>query len=44
MESKNDKVFIFAGRATKDLATRVAENYGIALGKSEVFQYADGEF
>ena len=44
MESKNDKVFIFAGRATKDLASRVAESYGIALGKSEVFQYADGEF
>ena len=41
---KNDKVFIFAGRATKDLATRVAESYGIPLGKSEVFQYADGEF
>ena len=40
----NEKVFIFAGRATKDLATRVAENYGIPLGKSEVFQYADGEF
>ena len=44
MQTKNDKVFIFAGRATKDLATRVAENYGIELGKSEVFQYADGEF
>ena len=44
MESKNDKVFIFAGRATKDLAARVAESYGIPLGRSEVFQYADGEF
>lgn len=39
-----DKVFIFAGRATHDLAQKVAENYGIHLGKSAVFQYADGEF
>lgn len=39
-----DKVFIFAGRATKTLAEQVAKNYGIDLGKSEVFQYADGEF
>lgn len=39
-----DKVFIFAGRATSDLAKRVAENYGIPLGNSTVFQYADGEF
>ncbi|MDY5968805.1 MAG: ribose-phosphate pyrophosphokinase [Bacteroidales bacterium] len=39
-----DKVFIFAGRATHDLAQKVAENYGIPLGKSAVFQYADGEF
>ncbi len=42
--NRTDKVFIFAGRATHDLAKRVAEKYGIALGKSEVFQYADGEF
>lgn len=39
-----DKVFIFAGRATKALAEKVAENYKIELGKCEVFQYADGEF
>ena len=39
-----DKVFIFAGRATHGLAEKVAENYGIPLGKSAVFQYADGEF
>lgn len=39
-----DKVFIFAGRATNALAQRVAENYGSSLGKSAVFQYADGEF
>lgn len=45
MSSKsNDKVFIFSGRATSDLAQRIAEKYGIPLGKSAVFQYADGEF
>ena len=43
-EKINDKVFIFAGRATRDLATNIAEKYGIELGKSSVFQYADGEF
>ena len=40
----SDKVFIFSGRATNDLARRVAEIYGIPLGNSTVFQYADGEF
>lgn len=39
-----DKVFIFAGRATEALARKVAENYGTDLGKSTIFQYADGEF
>ena len=43
-EKKTDKVFIYAGRATADLAHRVADNYGIPLGNSTVFQYADGEF
>ncbi|MCF0212007.1 MAG: ribose-phosphate pyrophosphokinase [Bacteroidales bacterium] len=42
--SSKDKVFIFSGRATKDLATKVAKNFGIDLGKSTVFEYADGEF
>ena len=41
---KTDKVFIFSGRATENLARRVAEIYGTELGKSVVFQYADGEF
>ena len=40
----NDKVFIFAGRATETLAREVAINYGTDLGKSAIFQYADGEF
>ncbi len=39
-----DKVFIFSGRATEVLARKVAEKYGTELGKSAVFQYADGEF
>ena len=43
-EKKTDKVFIFAGRATENLAHRVADIYGIPLGNSTVFQYADGEF
>lgn len=43
-EKKSDKVFIFAGRATENLARRVADIYGIPLGSSTVFQYADGEF
>lgn len=43
-ERNSEKVFIFAGRATNDLARRVAEIYGIPLGNSTVFQYADGEF
>lgn len=43
-EKNNEKIFIFSGRATENLARRVAEKYGIELGKSAVFQYADGEF
>lgn len=43
-DNKSDKVFIFSGRATQKLASEVAKNYGIELGKSAVFQYADGEF
>ena len=43
-EKNSDKVFIFAGRATENLARRVADIYGIPLGNSTVFQYADGEF
>ena len=42
--TKTDKVFIFAGRATENLARRVADIYGIPLGNSTVFQYAVGEF
>ena len=43
-DMRSEKVFIFAGRATENLARRVAEIYGIPLGNSTVFQYADGEF
>ena len=39
-----DQVCIFSGRATENLARKVAEKYGSELGNSVVFQYADGEF
>ncbi len=42
--SNNDQVCIFSGRVTENLARRIAENYGTEIGKSIVFQYADGEF
>ena len=37
-------VSIFAGRATRDLATRIAEAYGAPLGKSSVVEFSDHEF
>ena len=37
-------VSIFAGRATKDLGTKIAEAYGTELGKSQVVVFSDGEF
>ena len=37
-------VSIFAGRATKELGTKIAEAYGIELGKSSVVVFSDGEF
>ena len=37
-------VSIFAGRATKDLGLKIAEAYGIELGKSSVVVFSDGEF
>ncbi len=35
---------IFAGRASKDLAERIASSYGVALGDVKVFEFSDGEF
>lgn len=43
MEQK-PKVKIFAGRATRYLAEKIAKEYGSDLGKSEVLVFADGEF
>ena len=37
-------VSIFAGRATKELGGKIAEAYGIPLGKSSVAVFSDGEF
>lgn len=37
-------VKIFAGRASKDLAERIAKSYGISLGDVKVLEFSDGEF
>ena len=37
-------VSIFAGRATKELGTKIAEAYGTTLGKSSVVEFSDREF
>jgi len=37
-------VSIFAGRETRYLAEKIAESYGIELGKSVVTDFSDGEF
>lgn len=45
MSDKNsDKVFILAGRATKNLAERISQISGIKLGGSQVNEFHDGEF
>ncbi|MBD3638132.1 MAG: ribose-phosphate pyrophosphokinase [Crocinitomicaceae bacterium] len=35
---------IFSGRATRDLATRIAMEYGVELGNVTVTEFSDGEF
>lgn len=35
---------IFAGSATRDLASRIAKSYGIPLGNVAVTKFSDGEF
>ncbi|MCE3296802.1 MAG: ribose-phosphate pyrophosphokinae [Crocinitomicaceae bacterium] len=35
---------LFAGRASKDIAARVAKSYGISLGNVTVLEFSDGEF
>lgn len=37
-------VKIFAGRASTDLAARVASSYGVSLGDVKVVEFSDGEF
>ena len=37
-------VSIFAGRATTELGTKIAEAYGTTLGKSTVVEFSDREF
>lgn len=40
----NSKLKIFTGQATKYLAEKITESYGIDLGKSVVFKFSDGEY
>ena len=42
IDTKN--VAIFAGSASLELATKIAEGLGISLGDMEVEHFADGEF
>lgn len=37
-------VKIFAGRASKDLAEKIALSYGVSLGDVKVMEFSDGEF
>ncbi len=38
------KAKIFAGRATEDLAQKIAKSYGQDLGKIQMLHFSDGEF
>jgi len=38
-----DSVKIFAGTSNKELARKIAEKYGMELGKAEVVRFKDGE-
>ena len=38
------KIKIFAGRATRPLAEKIAESFGTTLGQSEILNFSDGEF
>ena len=40
----SSKVKIFSGAATKDLALKIAQNYGVDLGKASISTFSDGEF
>ncbi len=38
------KVALFSGQATRPLAEKIAESYGIKLGNVELMRFSDGEF
>ena len=38
------EVKIFSGRATLDLAGKIAKSYGLSLGDVKVTDFSDGEF
>jgi len=40
----SDKVKIFAGRHSRELAERIASSYGVELGQIEIVEFSDGEF
>lgn len=44
VEKMSVGVKIFSGRASQDLAERIAKSYGIALGDVKVLEFSDGEF
>ncbi|HIE74393.1 MAG TPA: ribose-phosphate pyrophosphokinase [Flavobacteriales bacterium] len=38
------KIKIFSGRASRNLAHKIAESFGVKLGNESVIEFADGEF
>ncbi len=40
----SSKVKIFSGAATKQLAQKIAQSYGVDLGKASISTFSDGEF
>jgi ribose-phosphate pyrophosphokinase len=38
------KIKIFSGRASRNLAQKIAESFGVKLGNESVIEFADGEF
>ncbi|MGD9493821.1 MAG: ribose-phosphate pyrophosphokinase [Bacteroidales bacterium] len=40
----DSKVALFSGQATRPLAEKIAESYGIKLGNVELMRFSDGEF
>lgn len=44
INTTNNTALLFTGRATHYLSKEIANIYGQELGKSQVLQYADGEF